>query len=151
MKKFSLLMCLVSAMVLTGCKNNQVGDEALLMGKWKIVKVRITGNQGAGIETSSAVLDDNQTWEFTEKNAIYRAQDSTNTPYERNWLYKLNRQKNNTLLIEFNGLATGEEIGKQPISIHKLTATEIEWEHVYYGGDEGPLTIYEYLKRTTDE
>ena len=146
MKKITLL-CALCAVILTGCKN-QVGDEALLIGKWQIGKVKITGNQGAGVETSIAAdrTNDNLTWEFTEKTAIYRAKDSNNTPYSQEWLYQLSRQNDNTLLIEFNGLVTGEDIGKLPICIHKLTSSKLEWERVYYG-DEGPLTHYEYLKR----
>lgn len=146
MKKITLL-CALCAIMLTACKN-QVGDEALLIGKWQIGKVKITGNQGAGVETSIAAdrTNDNLTWEFTEKTAIYRAKDSNNTPYSQEWLYKLSRQNDNTLLIEFNGLVTGEDIGKLPICIHKLTSSKLEWERVYYG-DEGPLTHYEYLKR----
>jgi hypothetical protein len=39
------------------------------------------------------------------------------------------------------------EGGFSTITIHQLTGNLMEWEYIAYGGDEGPITYYQYLRR----
>lgn len=137
MKKLTFMMCTVCTMILTGCKNNPVGDEALLIGKWQIMSSN-SANHGEAQDVSEY----NITWEFSESTAVY-AQDGNETT---RWQYKLLRQNDNTLLLEFTGFSTGEEIGRVPYIIRELTDTEMEWEYTIIGF-AGPITTQEYLKK----
>ena len=136
-------MCAVCTMILTGCKNNPVGDEALLIGKWQIMSYKsYSATNSANHGEAQDVSEFNMTWEFTETTATY-AHDGKETTH---WSYKLIRQDDNTLLLEFTGFSTGEEIGRLPYIIRKLTDTEMEWEYTITGV-AGPITAQEYLKK----
>ena len=143
MKKLTFMMCTVCAMILTGCKNNQVGDEALLIGKWQVMSCKsYSATNSANHGEAQDVSEYNMTWEFTETTATYVQDGKETTP----WLYKLIRQDDNTLRLEMGGLVTGEEIGRLPYIIRKLTDTEMEWEYTITGV-AGPITTQEYLKK----
>lgn len=143
MKKLTFMMCTVCAMILTGCKNNQVGDEALLIGKWQVMSCKsYSATNSANHGEAQDVSEYNITWEFSESTAVY-VQDGNETT---RWQYKLLRQNDNTLLLEFTGFSTGEEIGRVPYIIRKLTDTEMEWEYTITGV-AGPITMQEYLKK----
>ena len=143
MKKITLLMYTVCTLLLTGCKNNQVGDEALLIGKWQVMsgKTYSATNSAINGETRD-VSEYNMTWEFTESTATYAQDGKETTP----WLYKLIRQDDNTLRLEMGGLVTGEEIGRLPYTIRKLTSSEMEWEHTFVGVT-GTTITHEFLKK----
>lgn len=143
MKKLTFMMCTVCAMIFTGCKNNQVGDEALLIGKWQVMSCKsYSATNSANHGEAQDVSEYNITWEFSESTAVY-AQDGNETT---RWQYKLLRQNDNTLRLEFTGFSTGEEIGRVPYIIRKLTDTEMEWEYTITGV-AGPITMQEYLKK----
>ena len=133
----------VCTLLLTGCKNNQVCDEALLIGKWQVMSGKTYSATDSAINGETRdVSEYNMTWEFTESTATYAQDGKGTTP----WLYKLIRQDDNTLRLEMGGLVTGEEIGRVPYIIRKLTDTEMEWEYTITGV-AGPITTQEYLKK----
>lgn len=135
MKKLTLLICLFSALAFTGCRNNQVGDEALIIGKWQVMKSDVYSKDKDGKETKDTPLC---FWEFTETKAIFRSSSTGNldTPYELELEYKLTRNENNTLFFLFNG---------QVYTIHKLNQNEMEWEHLDFWGSGS--SYYDYLKK----
>ena len=142
MKKIIYLF-VTSVMLFTACKNNQVGDEALLIGKWQIMSCKFySATNSANYGEAQDVSEYNMTWEFTETTATYAQDGKGTTP----WLYKLIRQDDNTLRLEMGGLVTGEEICRLPYIIRKLTDTEMEWEYTITGV-AGPITTQEYLKK----
>jgi len=142
MKKIIYLF-VTSVMLFTACKNNPVGDEALLIGKWQIMSCKsYSATNSANHGEAQDVSEYNITWEFSESTAVY-AQDGNETTH---WQYKLLRQNDNTLLLEFTGFSTGEEPYRFPHTIRKLTDSEMEWEHTTTGV-AGPITMQEYLKK----
>lgn len=142
MKKLIFMMCAVCTLILTGCKNNPVGDEALLIGKWQVMSCEsYSTTNSANHSEKQDVSESHITWEFTESTATFKL-DNIETP----WIYQLHRQNDNTLLIEFNGLVSGEEISMTPFTIRKLTDSEMEWEYTLTGV-AGPITTQEYLKK----
>ncbi len=152
MKKILLLMCAVGAMVLAGCKNNQVGDEALLVGKWQVKERKTTSNDGTGMQTHTVdMTDDHLVWIFTEGTASYSGKNSVeySIPFPDQMFYELSRQSDNTIWVTFKGGMTGESLFNEniTITIHNLTSTEMEWEIVQKGGFEGPITTYEHMKK----
>ena len=63
--------------------------------------------------------------------------------------YSLVEQKDGTWLItipEIYDKQPNLDGGLSPITIHKLSQTEMEWQFEAYGGDEGPVVYYQYLK-----
>ncbi len=142
MKKIIYLF-VASVMLFTACKNNQVGDETLLIGKWQIMSGKsYSATNSANHGEAQDVSEYNMTWEFTETTATYAQDGKGTTP----WLYKLIRQDDNTLRLDMGGLETGEEIGRVPYNIRKLTDYEMEWEYTITGV-AGPITTQEYLKK----
>ena len=135
MKKLTFLICLVSAIAFAGCKNNKVGDEAFIIGKWQVMKSDVYSKDKDGKETQNAPLC---YWEFTETKAIFYSSSTGNldTPYELELEYKLTRNENNMLFFLFNG---------QAYTIHKLNQNEMEWEHLDFWGSGN--SYYDYLER----
>ena len=142
MKKIIYLF-VASVMLFTACKNNQVGDETLLIGKWQIMSCKsYSATNSANHGEAQDVSEYNMTWEFTETTATYAQDGKGTTP----WLYKLIRQDDNTLRLDMGGLVTGEEIGRLPYTIRKLTSSEMEWEHTFVGVT-GTTITHEFLKK----
>lgn len=132
MKRIAFIICLLSAMMFSGCRNNSVGDETLIIGKWQVVKTDLyTGNRNETMDMSK----ENVYWVFTPVTATYYAIDTDGEPYDITLEYKLTRNGDNTLFFTFNG---------QVYTIEKLNKNEMEWSHTDILGG---AAYYDYLKR----
>ena len=130
MKKLGLLMALVTMVGLTACNSNSpdVDKKKMLIGKWELV----------------SDIPEVTTYLFDERYMI-----ETTYQGKETWLYSLESQNGNPVLF-FQGRLTEsgtiEEIGRVPITILKLTSTEMEWEY-YVGVYPGPINAHETLKK----
>lgn len=132
MKKLLLLICLFGAMTFTGCKNNEVGDESLLIGKWQVVKTDLyTGYRKETINRTK----ENIYWVFTSLTATYCTVDKNGEPYDLTLPCTFTRNDDNSLFYLFNG---------QVYTIEKLNQNEMELNHLDFLGG---ATYYDYLKR----
>ena len=145
---------------MTGCSRNQPelkeNSRKMLIGQWEVVKETVTNGDGFdGVFTREGDnLWDKRLYEFSD-NEMYRDIKAINTLYGD---YHITDTIEYTLSFKDNGewLLTVEDLfdkqisdfcGFSPITIHKLTKNAMEWEYESYGGDEGPVVYYQYLKR----
>ncbi|MBQ6983703.1 MAG: hypothetical protein IJQ20_02125 [Paludibacteraceae bacterium] len=132
MKKLEFLIAVIAAFAFTACnKKDQVSDEKLLIGTWE--------------ETNTLV--EPQAYSF---DGLYMRSVSEFYPSQEVWVYSLSRQ-DGKLVISFKGIVneeTGvvEEIGREPITIVKLNASELEWEY-YIGVYPDPIMKQEQYKK----
>ena len=130
MKKLGLLMALVAMVGFTACNSNSpdVDKKKMLIGKWELV----------------SDIPEVTTYLFDERYMI-----ETTYQGQTTWLYSLESQNGNPVL-SFQGRLTEsgtiEEIGRVPITILKLTSSELEWEYEVVGV-AGPMTWHENFKK----
>ena len=123
-------MALVTMVGLTACNSNSpdVDKKKMLIGKWELV----------------SDIPEVTTYLFDERYMI-----ETTYQGKETWLYSLESQNGNPVL-SFQGRLTEsgtiEEIGRVPITILKLTSTEMEWEYEVVGV-AGPMTWHENFKK----
>ena len=153
-----MLLALV-AMVFAACEPNvpELNDNSrkMLIGRWEVVKETMTNGDGFGsvVTREGKDLPGKTTWEFTDKLVSYDVtsnnQDNENAHQSGTYSYSLQQQTDKTWLLRINKIVTIELVtgGYSPITIHKLTDNKMEWEYESYGGDEGPVGYYQYLKR----
>ena len=148
-KYISLILLMIGVSVLVGCKPNVPAQEEtarqLLIGEWKVEKETVTNGDGFGGVFTRQVNDD-MTLSFTES----FMQPVSPTGYHLPGPYTLRQQDNCTWLLTVEGYydrPRNLDGGRSPITIHKLTRTNMEWEFESYGGDEGPVVYYQYLKK----
>ena len=157
MKK-CMLLALV-AMVFAACEPNvpELNDNSrkMLIGRWEVVKETMTNGDGFG----SVVTREGKdlllitTYEITDKLISYEVtsnnKDIENDYHSDKYSYSLQQQTDKTWLLRINKIVTIELVtgDYSPITIHKITDNKIEWEYESYGGDEGPVGYYQYLKR----
>lgn len=150
MKKYiSLILLMIGVSVLVGCKPNVPAQEEtarqLLIGEWKVEKETVTNGDGFG-GVFTRQVNDNMTLSFTES----FLQPVSPTGYYLPGPYTLRQQDNGTWLLTVEGYydrPRNLDGGRSPITIYKLTRTNMEWEFESYGGDEGPVVYYQYLKK----
>ncbi len=115
---------------LTACNSNSpdVDKKKMLIGKWELV----------------SDIPEVTTYLFDERYMI-----ETTYQGKETWLYSLESQNGNPVL-SFQGRLTEsgtiEEIDRVPITILKLTSTEMEWEY-YVGVYPEPINAHETLKK----
>ena len=157
MKK-CMLLALV-AMVFAACEPNvpELNDNSrkMLIGRWEVVKETMTNGDGFGsvvtLEGKDLLLK--TTYEITDKLFSYEVtsnnKDIENDYHSDKYSYSLQQQPDKTWLLRINKIVTieHENGGNSPITIHKITDNKMEWEYESYGGDEGPVGYYQYLKR----
>lgn len=158
MKTRFFFFALLSVIVLQGCTNVPEMNEnnrKLLLGPWQVVKETMTNGDGFGgvvthTENFHWGIDTYVFYEtqvnFWNSHAYYLA---VVTPYD----YTLAEQKDGTWLITIPEIYDKErnlDGGLSPITIHKLSKTEMEWQFEAYGGDEGPVVYYQYLKKVRE-
>lgn len=123
-------MALVAMVGFTACNSNSpdVDKKKMLIGKWELV----------------SLIPEVTTYLFDEHYMI-----ETTYQGKETWLYSLESQNGNPVL-SFQGRLTDsgiiEEIDRVPITILKLTSTEMEWEY-YVGVYPEPINIRETLKK----
>ena len=157
MKK--ILLFAIIAAICAGCDNQpaQPADQ-LIIGSWQVYKQKVTGlyYNAAGEPVNGTrelpIFDDIIYTFLTDSTMLYTVNGATYTDVKR---YTMTKQDNGTWLLVVKGLyetvpSTGgasEASGRSPITIYKISKDKMEWEYVAYGGDEGPDTYYQYLKR----
>ena len=123
-------MALVAMAGFTACNSNSpdIDKKKMLIGKWELV----------------SDIPEVTTYLFDERYMI-----ETTYQGKETWLYSLESQNGNPVL-SFQGRLTEsgtiEEIGRVPITILKLTSTEMEWEYEVVGV-AGPMTWHENFKK----
>lgn len=157
MKRAFNILALLCTIILTGCNANppELNDNSrkLLVGNWMVVKETMTNGDGfGGVVTRTEnfhwnldlyeFLNDSQVI-ISNSQAIYLL---PLPPYN----YSLEEQKDGKWLLtvpELYDQPRNLEGGLSPITIHKLSKNVIEWQFESYGGDEGPVVYYQYLKK----
>jgi len=149
MKMTRTLLLLMVITLMANCKPNVPAQEEtarqLLIGEWKVEKETVTNGDGFG-GVFTRQVNDNMTLSFTES----FLQPVSPTGYYLPGPYTLRQQDNCTWLLTVEGYydrPRNLDGGRSPITIHKLTRTNMEWEFESYGGDEGPVGYYQGLKK----
>ena len=157
-RTFLLLMLIT---LVASCKPNvpELNEKSheLLNGTWQVTKETVTNGDGFGGVFTREVNDD-RTLVFSgnELGPAYSGllgglcQPVSPTRYYVPEPYTLQQQDNGTWLLtveEYYDKQRNLVGGCSPITIHKLTKNDMEWEYESYGGDEGPVVYYQYLKR----
>ena len=156
MKHSFYILALLCTIILQACNTNMPemneNNRKLLFGHWKLVKETVTNGDGFG---GSFTRTENFLWNI-DSYYIYDTQVviSDTHLYSDIYDYSLSEQKDGTWLVTVPGRFDKErnlEGGLSPITIHKLSKNALEWQFEAYGGDEGPVVYYQYLKKITDE
>lgn len=133
-------------------------EESPLTGSWQVYKATYTGimwdEEGAPyIGSRTYDVNTDRYWVFDSKTAY----EACNTCEPLPKPYTMQQQFDGTWLLTIHGVydmakpSDPAASGNSPITIHKMTETEIEWEYTRYGGDEGPSTYYQYLRHPKKE
>lgn len=161
-KYISLILLMIGMSVLVGCKPNVPAQEEtarqLLIGEWKVEKETVTNGDGfGGVFTREADKSDLTLYEFMYDQHVRKLKGSQTAPIDYPtgltppvYEYTLQAQDDGTWRLAVVGLYDKQRNlvgGCSPITIHKLTRTNMEWEFESYGGDEGPVVYYQYLKK----
>ena len=158
----TILLLVVIAMV-ASCKPNvpelNESNSKMLIGMWQVTKETVTNGDGFGsVFTREADKSDLTLYEFRD-NQFVRKLKGSQTSSSNNYLigltppvyeYTLQAQDDGTWRLAVVGLFDKQrnlEGGCSPITIHKLTKNNMEWQYESYGGDEGPVVYYQYLTR----
>jgi hypothetical protein len=157
MKRTLNILALLCAMVLTGCNANppELNDNPrkLLLGNWQVVKETMTNGDGFGgvvtrTENFHWGLD---SYDFLNDSLVIISNSrALYLVYVPPYNYSLAEQKDGKWLLtvpELYDTPRNLEGGLSPITIHKITQNTIEWQFDAYGGDEGPVVYYQYLKK----
>jgi len=131
-----------------------------LHGEWQVYKERVAGimwddNGMPYLGSYTHDVDLRMRYMFTPdyEYEIYLDETSKVIHYSDNRPYIIEPQAADTWLLTICGAfdmpkpSDPAVSGRSPITIYKLTKNEIEWEYTYYGGDEGPMTYYQYVRR----
>ena len=157
MKK-EIILLTIGVSLLAGCNNNlpelNENNRKMLLGQWEVVKETVTNGDGFGgvftregdklLETNIYDFSDNQVTH--ETSTIYS---SYHGYISNTYDYTLDAKDKGKWLVTIIGIYDKQrnlEGGRSPITIHKLTKNAMEWEYETYGGDEGPVVYYQYLK-----
>lgn len=149
MKTVKTIVVMAVVAVFAGCKPNvpdqQEEAHQLLIGPWKVEKETVTNGDGFdGVFTRQ--VNDDITYVFSETTM----QLVSTTGYYLPKAYTLQQQKDGTWLLTVEGYHDKQQNldgGCSPITIHKITRSNMEWEYEIYGGDEGPVGYYQYLTK----
>lgn len=161
MKRAFNIFALLCAMVLTGCNANppELNDNnrKLLLGNWQVVKETMTNGDGfGGVVTRTENFHWNlDSYDFLNDSLVIISNSHARyLVYVPPYNYSLVEQKDGKWLLTVPGLydqPRNLEGGLSPITIHKLSKNTIEWQFESYGGDEGPVVYYQYLKKIEPE
>lgn len=134
-------------------------DSKKIIGSWQVYKeTRIANeyNEFGELEyiTKTQDVNDSRTYNFNDSTLLIVCPTCYHTP-QRYILTPINSMKWN-LWVE--NIFTLQEMPSDPSisgtsinTIHQLTKNHMEWEYILYGGDEGPTTYYQYLRRVGTE
>ena len=124
-------------------------SENWLLGGWKVEKETVCNGDGfGGVHTRT--ITDEILYMFYDQSVVHTVNGAT---YGNLLTYSTQNQSNGTMLLTVKDLFDTVERehpwdgGNSPITIYKLTDSELEWQYDSYGGDEGPVTHYQFLRR----
>ena len=124
-------------------------SENWLLGGWKVEKETVCDGDGFGGVLTRTITDE-ILYMFYDQSVVHTVNGAT---YDNLLTYSTQNQSNGTMLLTVKGLFDTVERehpwngGNSPITIYKLTDKEMEWQFDSYGGDEGPVTYYQFLRR----
>ena len=156
--KFFLLVTL-AMIVLSGCESNMPewndNGRNKLVGTWRVVKETVTNGDGfGGVVTRTEVLHWGiDSYHFYETYVVIWNSHASYIADLPHYPYSLTEQKDGTWLMtipEMFDQPRNLDGGLSPITIHRLTNEKMEWQFEAYGGDEGPVVYYQYLKKITE-
>ena len=154
-----LFIALLGAILLQSCNSNMPemneNNRMLLLGPWEVVKETMTNGDGFGgvvtrTEDFHWGLD---SYHFINDSLVYISSQESYLEYIPPYNYSLAEQKDGKWLLtvpEMYDQQPNMDGGLSPITIYKLSKTEMEWQFEAYGGDEGPVVYYQYLKKITE-
>ena len=130
-------------------------EEIMLLDSWQVYKETVTAPTGNGAETSTFTRDvpNGVQYVFDGNGTMYEMRidvASGWTHYSAPQPYTLEQLTHDTWLLTITGMYDKQpnlDGGCSPIILHKVTFYELQWEYQSYGGDEGPVTFYQYLRR----
>ena len=153
------LIAIVGAILLQSCSNVPEMNEnnrKLLLGQWQVVKETMTNGDGFGgvvtrTEDFHWGLD---SYHFIDDSLVYITNSHARyLVYIPPYNYSLAEQKDGKWLLTVPKVYDQPRNlagGLSPITIHKLSKHSMEWQFESYGGDEGPVVYYQYLKKITE-
>lgn len=156
--KFFLLVTL-AMIVLSGCESNMPewndNGRNKLVGTWRVVKETVTNGDGfGGVVTRTEDFHWGiDSYHFYETYVVIWNSYSCYIADLPHYPYSLTEQKDGTWLMtipEMFDQPRNLDGGLSPITIHRLTNGKMEWQFEAYGGDEGPVVYYQYLKKITE-
>ena len=124
-------------------------SENWLLGGWKVEKETVCNGDGFGGVLTRTITDE-ILYMFYDQSVVHTVNGAT---YDNLLTYSTQNQSNGTMLLTVKDLFDTVERehpwdgGNSPITIYKLTDSELEWQYDSYGGDEGPVTHYQFLRR----
>ena len=158
--RVNLFIALLGAILLQSCNSNMPemneNNRKLLLGQWQVVKETMTNGDGFGgvvtrTEDFHWGLD---SYHFIDDSLVYIWNSHARyLVYIPPYNYSLAEQKDGKWLLTVPGVydqPRNLEGGLSPITIHKLSKNAMEWQFESYGGDEGPVVYYQYLKKITE-
>ena len=134
-------------------------DSKKIIGSWQVYKETRSANDYNEFGELEYIIktqdvNDSRTYNFNDSTLLIVCPTCYHTP-QRYILTPINSMKWN-LWVE--NIFTLQEKPSNPsisgtsiITIHQLTKNLMEWEYILYGGDEGPTTYYQYLRRVGTE
>ncbi len=119
-----------------------------LTGSWEVYKEIVANGSGFG-DISMRDVNSTSGWIFDTSGTMYQFM-KDGTGYFPPHVYSLQHGTYGWFLTVEGLFDQPQNLGggNSPITIYRLTDKELEWQYESYGGDEGPVTYYQFLRRS---
>ena len=119
-----------------------------LTGAWEVHKEIVANGSGYGDIIMRDVNSSTRFAFFDSLGLMYQFM-KDGTGYFPPHAYTLEHGANGWLLSVEGLFDTPRNLddGCSPLTLYRLTDSELEWQYDCYGGDEGPVTYYQFLRR----